>query len=51
VDDSILGEKTFGAFSDFPVDVACDNGVIHAVGIQLSPAYSAVGGGVGKTQL
>jgi uncharacterized surface protein with fasciclin (FAS1) repeats len=51
VDDSILGEKTFGAFSNFPVDVACDNGVIHAIGIQLSPGYAAVGGGVGQTQL
>jgi uncharacterized surface protein with fasciclin (FAS1) repeats len=51
VDDAILGEKTFGGFSDFPVDVACDNGVIHTVGIMTSPGYNAVGGGVGQTQL
>ena len=35
VNDSIVGEKTFGAFSDFPTDVACDNGVIHSIGIVL----------------
>mmetsp|Transcript_31817 Transcript_31817/g.37095 ORF Transcript_31817/g.37095 Transcript_31817/m.37095 type:complete len:191 (+) Transcript_31817:73-645(+) len=32
VNDSIIGEKTFGNFADFPIDVACDNGVIHSVG-------------------
>lgn len=32
VNDSIIGEKTFGPYSDFPTDVACDNGVIHSVG-------------------
>lgn len=37
VDDAIVGEKTFGLFSDFPTDVACDNGVIHSVGIMLAP--------------
>jgi uncharacterized surface protein with fasciclin (FAS1) repeats len=51
VDDAILGEKTFGGFSDFPVDVSCDNGLIHTVGIIVSPGYAAVGGGVGQTQL
>jgi len=51
IDDAILGEKTFGPFSDFPVDVACDNGVIHSVGIMLDPNYSAVSGGAGSTQL
>lgn len=35
VNDSIVGEKTFGQFSDFPVDVACDNGIIHSIGIVL----------------
>lgn len=35
VNDSIIGEKTFGPYSDFPVDVACDNGVIHSVGLML----------------
>lgn len=35
VNDSILGEKTFGQFDDFPTDVACDNGVIHSIGIML----------------
>ncbi len=51
VDDAILGEKTFGGFSDFPVDVACDNGLIHSVGILTVPGYAAVGGGVGQKQL
>jgi uncharacterized surface protein with fasciclin (FAS1) repeats len=51
VDDAILGEKTFGAFSDFPVDVACDNGLIHSVGILSVPGYVPVGGGVGQKQL
>jgi hypothetical protein len=37
VNDSIIGEKTFGQFSDFPTDVACDNGVIHSIGIALAP--------------
>jgi len=37
VNDAILGEKTFGPFADFPVDVACDNGVIHSVGILITP--------------
>jgi len=51
VNDAILGEKTFGAFSDFPIDVACDNGLIHTIGTQLAPGYNSVGGGVGQTQL
>ena len=51
MNDAILGEKTFGAFSDFPVDVACDNGLIHSIGIMCSPGYAAVGGGVGQKQL
>mmetsp|Transcript_24774 Transcript_24774/g.36667 ORF Transcript_24774/g.36667 Transcript_24774/m.36667 type:complete len:190 (+) Transcript_24774:42-611(+) len=37
VNDAILGEKTFGAFADFPIDVACDNGVIHSIGIMVYP--------------
>mmetsp|Transcript_7021 Transcript_7021/g.10583 ORF Transcript_7021/g.10583 Transcript_7021/m.10583 type:complete len:191 (+) Transcript_7021:88-660(+) len=37
VNDAILGEKTFGQFSDFPVDVACDNGVIHSIGMVITP--------------
>jgi hypothetical protein len=32
VNDSIIGEKTFGVYEDFPTDVACDNGIIHTVG-------------------
>jgi uncharacterized surface protein with fasciclin (FAS1) repeats len=51
VNDSILGGKTFGPFSDYPTDVACDNGLIHAVGEMLAPGYAAVGGGVGATNL
>jgi uncharacterized surface protein with fasciclin (FAS1) repeats len=37
VNDAIVGEKTFGAFSDFPIDVACDNGIIHSIGLVLAP--------------
>jgi len=33
INDAIIGEKTFGPFSDYPMDVACSNGVIHAVGL------------------
>lgn len=51
VDDAILAEATFGAFSNFPVDVACDNGVIHSIGMVIAPGYGAVGGGTGQTQL
>jgi len=36
VNDVIIGEKTFGPFSDFPTDVACSNGVIHTVGISMA---------------
>merc|ERR1712029_573025 len=36
VNDAIIGEKTFGKFSDFPTDVACSNGVIHTVGISMA---------------
>ena len=33
VHDAIIGEKTFGPYSDYPVDVECDNGLIHSVGL------------------
>ena len=36
VNDVIIGEKTFGLFSDFPTDVATSNGVIHSVGISMA---------------
>jgi len=39
VDDAILGEVTFGIYSNFPIDVACDNGVIHSIGLVVSPNY------------
>ncbi|KAL7530255.1 hypothetical protein ACHAWF_003301 [Thalassiosira exigua] len=35
VNDAIIGEKTFGPYSDYPIDVACDNGVIHTVGLHF----------------
>ena len=37
VNDAIIGEKTFGNFADFPTDVACDNGIIHSIGVMLEP--------------
>lgn len=36
VNDVIIGEKTFGQYSDYPTDVAVSNGVIHAVGISMA---------------
>eukprot|EP01083_Nonionella_stella_P040306 109467_1 len=33
VNDAIIGEGTFGPYSDYPIDVECDNGVIHSVGL------------------
>jgi len=35
VNDAIIGEKTFGPFSDYPVDVAAGNGVVHGVGLVM----------------
>jgi uncharacterized surface protein with fasciclin (FAS1) repeats len=40
VDNSIVGEKTFGGFSDFPIDVACDNGVVHSISEMLVPGFN-----------
>jgi len=36
VNDAIIGEKTFGPYSDYPMDVECSNGVIHAVGLAFA---------------
>ena len=33
INDAIIGEKSFGPYPDFPIDVECSNGVIHAVGL------------------
>ena len=33
VNDAIIGEKTFGPYSDYHVDVSCSKGVIHSVGL------------------
>jgi uncharacterized surface protein with fasciclin (FAS1) repeats len=33
VNDAIIGEKTFGKFDDFPIDIPCGNNVIHTVGL------------------
>lgn len=35
VEDAIIGEKTFGPFSDYPTDVAASNGIIHSIGLVL----------------
>lgn len=38
VDDAIVGQvDNFGGGSAFPVDVMCDNGVIHAISVVLEP--------------
>jgi len=36
VNDVVIGEKTFGPFSDYPVDVACSNGVIHGIALSMA---------------
>lgn len=36
VNDAIIGEKTFGPYADYPIDVACSNGLIHGVGLCLA---------------
>eukprot|EP00536_Pseudo-nitzschia_multiseries_P006030 jgi/Psemu1/255043/estExt_Genewise1Plus.C_1240047 len=36
INDAIIGEKTFGMFSDYPVDVETSNGVIHGVGLSMA---------------
>mmetsp|Transcript_31547 Transcript_31547/g.66046 ORF Transcript_31547/g.66046 Transcript_31547/m.66046 type:complete len:256 (+) Transcript_31547:158-925(+) len=33
VNDAIIGEKTFGPYDDYPMDVECSNGIIHSVGL------------------
>merc|ERR1712176_1511066 len=33
VNDAIIGEKTFGPYSDYPMDVECSNGIIHSIGL------------------
>ena len=33
VNDAVIGEKTFGPYSDYPIDVQCENGVIHGVSL------------------
>lgn len=33
VNDAIIGEKSFGPYPDFPVDIQCSNGIIHGVGL------------------
>ena len=38
VDDAIVGQAdNFGGGSAFPVDVPCDNGIIHAISVVLEP--------------
>ena len=36
INDVIIGEKTFGPYADYPMDVKCANGVIHAVGLMFA---------------
>lgn len=36
VNDVIIGEQTFGRFSDYPTDVQTSNGVVHTVGISMA---------------
>jgi uncharacterized surface protein with fasciclin (FAS1) repeats len=36
VNDAIIGQQEFGG-SSYPIDVACDNGLIHAISVVLEP--------------
>jgi len=36
VNDVVIGEKTFGPYNDFPVDVECSNGLIHGISLSLA---------------
>jgi uncharacterized surface protein with fasciclin (FAS1) repeats len=36
VNDVVIGEKTFGQYNDYPVDVACSNGVIHGISLSMA---------------
>ena len=36
VNDVVIGEKTFGPYPDFPIDVACSNGVIHGISLSMA---------------
>uniref|UniRef100_A0A7S3L5P4 FAS1 domain-containing protein n=1 Tax=Amphora coffeiformis TaxID=265554 RepID=A0A7S3L5P4_9STRA len=36
INDVIIGEKTFGPYADYPMDVKCSNGVIHGVGLMFA---------------
>jgi uncharacterized surface protein with fasciclin (FAS1) repeats len=40
VNDAIVGESTFGPFKDYPIDVGCDNGIIHGVGYVMEPSQA-----------
>jgi uncharacterized surface protein with fasciclin (FAS1) repeats len=35
LNDAIIGQGSFGGFGDYPTDVKCDNGVIHAISVVL----------------
>mmetsp|Transcript_13865 Transcript_13865/g.19855 ORF Transcript_13865/g.19855 Transcript_13865/m.19855 type:complete len:204 (+) Transcript_13865:95-706(+) len=48
VDDAIVGqEDNFGGGSKYPVDIVCDNGIIHAISTVLAPGYVAPGAEAG----
>ena len=36
VNDVVVGEKTFGVYDDYPVDVECGNGLIHGISMSLA---------------
>ncbi|GMH87150.1 hypothetical protein TL16_g10767 [Triparma laevis f. inornata] len=40
LDDTIIGQvDNFGGGSAYPIDVACDNGVIHCVSTLMDPTF------------
>lgn len=36
VNDVVVGEKTFGPYNDFPIDVECSNGLVHGISLSLA---------------
>jgi len=50
MDLAIIGqEDNFGGGSKFPIDVECDNGVLHAIATVLDPSYEVLSAEAGST--
>jgi len=50
VDDAMIGQANLHTGgSPFPTDVRCDNGIIHAINVVLTPGYKPAGAEDGPT--